>query len=214
MNKGIIFALGGLTGAAAGVVGTYFYMKKLVDKRIQEEVEAYKATYTGRSLPHFDEISGVTDPDDIPEELKAPTTRHKSSIGDKPVAVDKVAYHKMTENYSKPVPEEEDDMAENEHPVDDVVASEDNVADGDISIITVEQFEDDNHHEKVNLIWFTENNVVADEFNEEIEDRELLLGDALDGLNPQEEGIIYVRNNKAYVDYEIDVVFDSWESET
>lgn len=216
MNKGIIFALGSLVGAASGIVGTYIYMKRLVDQRIQEEVEAYKASYGARPLPHFDEISGVVDPDDIPDLVQAPTERHKSSIGDKPTKIDKVAYHKLAANYSKTIPDdekEEAELAEAEHPIDDVVASEDNVADGDISIITVEQYEDDNHHEKTNLIWFVENNVICDEFNEEVEDRELLLGDVLDGMKPEEECILYVRNNKAYVDYEIDIVFDSWEPE-
>lgn len=39
MNKGIIFALGTVVGAAAGIAGTYFYLNKKMDKIIQSEID-------------------------------------------------------------------------------------------------------------------------------------------------------------------------------
>lgn len=219
MNRGLIFAGGALIGAAAGCVGTYFYMKKLVDKQVSDEVEAFKASYDGHKRPHFEELDtgGITTVEQEMSEQRV--LRHKSSIDNGPVKIKKKAYHKIAASYAKPsdiLDEEEEEMPNEElnaAPEEDLAATVDTVPDGDISIITVEQFEDDNHHEKTSLIWFTENNVITDEFNAEVEDRELLLGDVLDGLKPSEEGFIYVRNNKAYVDYEIDVIFDSWEPE-
>lgn len=39
MNKGIIFALGTVVGAAAGIAGTYLYLNKKMDKIIQSEID-------------------------------------------------------------------------------------------------------------------------------------------------------------------------------
>jgi len=39
MNKGIIFVLGTVVGAAAGIAGTYFYLNKKMDKIIQSEID-------------------------------------------------------------------------------------------------------------------------------------------------------------------------------
>lgn len=217
MKGTVIFAGGAVIGSVVGILGTYFAIKKRFDERLEAEIAAFKESYTATpKYPHFDEISGV----EGPEEDSESTLGHKesSSIDDGPTKTEKIAYHKMAENYRKPIVEpeeedEEDEDAEMVGPGDDAASTDDPVADGDISIITVEQYEDDNHHEKTNLIYFVENNTLCDEFNEEIEDRELLVGDILEGLHPEEEGIIYVRNNKAYVDYEIDIIMDAWENE-
>lgn len=224
MNKlGVIAAGSALIGAALGAAGTYFALKRKFDERLEAEIASFKESYTATpKYPHFDEISGVEGPDEDSSEEEEAGHKESSSIDGGSVEVEKVAYHKMAENYRKSdiseasaEEEEDEDMAEYVGPGDDAVSTDDPVADGDISIITVEQFEDDNHHQKTSLIYFTENDTLCNEFNEEIiDDREMLVGDILGGLHLEEEGIIYIRNNKAYVDYEVDVVFDSWESES
>lgn len=224
MNKlGVIAAGSALIGAALGAAGTYFALKRKFDERLEAEIASFKESYTATpKYPHFDEISGVEGPDEGSSEEEETGHKESSSIDGGSVEVKKVAYHKMAENYRKgdiseasAKEEEDEDMAEYVGPGDDAVSTDDPVADGDISIITVEQFEDDNRHQKTSLIYFTENDTLCNEFNEEIlEDREMLVGDILGGLHLEEEGIIYIRNNKAYVDYEVDVVFDSWESES
>ena len=48
MNRGIIFALGALTGAVAGVVGTYLYMENKFNRVVENEVETFKRDWKER----------------------------------------------------------------------------------------------------------------------------------------------------------------------
>ena len=77
MNKGIIFVLGALTGAAAGSVATYFVVKDKFEQKAADEIEAY-AQHAEERLEnyissHFDE-----DLDSIPE--KEEKTREATDV--------------------------------------------------------------------------------------------------------------------------------------
>lgn len=224
MNKAMIFAAGSLVGAVAGASICYFVTKKRTEARINEEIEKFKSEYKSlKAFPHFEENSesNVNPPDKRPD-----LTTH-SSIEGGPVKVERVAYNKVAANYKKgddilensasddekamagKTPE--DILSEAEHPVD---ADEEGVV-----IITKEQFEEDDEFDDVYLSWYAGNNVLIDQYDDVIEDARPLVGDILNELYTEisqvedvSDGLVFIRNNDTGINYEIDVIMDSYEA--
>lgn len=70
------------------------------------------------------------------------------------------------------------------------------------------------YHDKVTLYYYAVDGVLATEEEEEVEDYERLIGDALTkfGFDMNDETVIYVRNMALSTDYEIQKVFSSFSS--
>ena len=75
MNNSIIFALGTLTGAAAGSVATYFVLRDKFEQRAAEEIEAYAQHAEERLQNYISSHYDVDDLDDPGEESEPQITK-------------------------------------------------------------------------------------------------------------------------------------------
>lgn len=200
-------AVGTVIGAGAGVAITYFSMKKKCEERISEEIEAFKEEYKASPrYPHFDDLDSGT--------VESKSEHHKtiasSSLDGGPVSIERTAYHKIASNYKKNLDEV---IAESESPSDDDPDDEDaNEGNDDIFIMSSEEF-NTSEYDSANLIYYAEDDALFDGV-EEIEDREVLVGSCLESLDiPKgKEGVVFIRNEKLGMDYEIDVLWDKYET--
>ena len=198
MNEKTIFLLGSLLGAAAGALGTYFAMKDKVNKEVAKEVEKYH-----RDIRERGPKAPVKDPLVSPLD---PSLRAHSSIDDGPVSLDnyRTDYAAMAPNYKKTL----DDITMGDDPRP---APEDAVK-FPIRIIDADEFNANDEADVTNLFWYPDENVLADEYNEEIEERYLLVGNCLEELIGREtfpvdeDGLLYVINEELNIIYAIAVV--------
>ena len=77
MNKGIIFALGALTGAAAGSAATYFVLRDTFEQRAADEIEAY-AQHAEERLQNY--ISSHYEDDNLDDEPEDPTISKSADV--------------------------------------------------------------------------------------------------------------------------------------
>lgn len=84
-------------------------------------------------------------------------------------------------------------------------------------VITFEQFnEEKGDHDKLSLCYYTEGNtLVLEDGEEEVTDIEDLVGDALNhfGYGSDDPDVVYVRNEKISIDYEILRQYGRFEAE-
>lgn len=221
MNKSTIIGIlsGAIIGAAGGVIGTYFYMKKRCDKTIDEEVKKFKDDYVKRDRkPYFEELSSgeIMDKGDIESDGR-PLMEAKSSLSNKPVDIKKTDYHKVvSKNYMKS--DVTDILSESESPDDDdpEVSVVEKIGSDEIVMVTAEEFTENDSYEEVSLLWYVESDILQDEYEEEVMDRAPLLGSVLEDvreeiLSHEEDSdrplALYVRNDKMNCYYEVEIIF-------
>lgn len=125
-------------------------------------------------------------------------------------AVDKINYNNVTKNYisseeneedNEETKEEDDDGKEDEPEVNDYISDDPR----DPYEITEEEYDDNsNEFEKESLYYYRGNYTLVDDSDNVVdtEDADILLGsDWVDLMN--NNGIIYIRNEKVKTDYEI-----------
>ena len=210
MNKYLIGGISFVAGAGISAFATYKILKKKyeveLDKQIQEFKSEYKLT---RRFPviDIDDNSSVNPSEDIDKEekRKLSITDADSSLDQgKDIYTEKVAYHKIASNYKKQL---EDVAAENESPTE-----EDTSEGNKIYILSSDEY-NTSELESVNLVYFAEEGRLYDG-NDEVEYPERLVGNCLESIDiPKgEEGVIYIRNEDVEVDYEIDVLWDRYDT--
>lgn len=215
---GLGLFIGTVIGAGAGVAITYFSMKKKCDAKIQEEIDSFKEEYKegyGRRYPHFEALDTGGLEDDIDHtNAKHHKTIAASSIDGGPVDIQRTDYHKIASNYKKNL---DDVIAESESPMDDDEEEEIGEGDGsgvlgDIYIMSTEEF-NTSDYDSCNLIYYPAEGSLF-EGDEEIDNADVLVGSCLEGLDIPEgkEGVIFIRNEKLHMDYEIDVLWDTYET--
>jgi hypothetical protein len=209
MNKGLIASLSFVCGAVSGGIGVYIYMKKWADEKIATEIGRFKAEYRGGVIAKWENKKKEAS-ESAENGEKAPSYIMKTSIDGGPVEHSNIEYHKMSASYRK----SEADLAAFEHPEDDnPVENADEKA--KYEYITVEQYEDDEEFDKHEFVWYLLDDVIVDEFGEEVEDRDILTGNLLgegfrDELFNEPDGMmnVYVRNNSVNVDYCVEIERD------
>lgn len=220
MNKGLIFCLGMGLGAGLGVTGTYLYMNRLCDARIDGVVADFKANYRMSSrYPVVDEIEEVGEVNPVDDESGVGVVRStKSSLGSEPVDIERVNYSDISRVYQKPSIESLEESSEDDGflTAEDVLLQAEHPQDGDeedVRLIDIGDYATDDEYEKSSLVWYTDDDILLDEDGYEIEDRGPIVGDVLDNIIDlaAEEGTIYVRNDISGVDYDIDVIEGSYK---
>ena len=191
------FIFGFLLGGVCAGVPAYFITKKMVEDRCQQEVNELKAYYKNKyegetSKSEEEAIKNHTKkvPDKpVPPEYKEETMRYKSDSGDD-------------------APEEyyEEDPADLESPPEDRAP---------VEIISQEEYDDINHeYEHSCLVYYTEDDQLATEEGEMIDNEKYLLEDALDidnwRRNDDAKENIYVRNDKISEMFEVAKCFGSY----
>lgn len=103
--------------------------------------------------------------------------------------------------YSNPnVPPEEDDCNEGEIDMEN----------GDIRILTPDEFAEDMAYDTETWFLYTDG-VVTDAYHHVIEDPKAYIGDAIDHFGEYEEDSVFIRNSETMVDYELLRDSQSWE---
>ena len=227
MGKKFIYILSGfIAGGCVGAVGSYLYLKKEFDeaqKKIESDVTAYKKdinnTYKNLMANNMKSTS-VNEKDSKPKEVKESVT---SDI------VDYAKFAKQAEVNQEFAKQTMDDiygrLAEQEHPEDD---EEDTGMDysgyseeefnrakkvgAGPRIIRAADYGEDPKLDCKQLIYYTDDETLATEDDEIVDDISGLIGDALtkyDFINNNEDSI-YVRNERRSTDYEIIKVHGSF----
>lgn len=228
----IIFAAGALIGAGT----TVLIMRKRYDKKYNEllkdaiksdadfklrEAEKKLAEIKARESGYI-QSSGEEKPSDAGETgeklqkvdtlnpAKAKSSQEKTG-GDKIGKANYVDYTTYYENrVANEYPREEYEKASEEAAYEAERLNEEYHANKGKSpkIVSREEFysQEYEHHDKVTLYFYKEDQVLATESDEAIQDPSIYIGDALDkfGFRESDEEVIYVRNFGLEIDYEVE----------
>lgn len=234
----IIFAVGALVGAGT----TVLIMRKKYDKKYNEllkdaidsdadfrlrEAERKLAEIKARENGYI-QSSGEEKPADTGEEIgklkkvdtlnpeKVKSTQEKTGV-DKIGKANYVDYTSYYENkVASEYPREEYEKASEEAAYEAERLNEEYHANKGKSpkIVSREEFYSNEyeHHDKVTLYFYKEDQVLATESDEAIADPSKYIGDALDkfGFRENNEEVIYVRNFGLGIDYEVEKLDSSY----
>lgn len=182
MNKVITFIL----GAALGGIASYFITKKLIEKRIDGEVESVVDMYEER-LKNIKEV--LTD--EQKDQLNIPYKNDDTEVkNDEEVKnnTDK-EYNKITKNKKEVYVDKVSELN---------YAKKEDLNNRDPYVLTDDEFGEFGN-EEVTLIYYNDG-ILATEDDEPIEDPTELLGNCLDMFDPY-ESMIYIRNQEKEIDY-------------
>lgn len=208
-NKWIFAIIGAISGGIVGYIAGVKLSEARTDAKIEAEVEKYKQDVKRRNGASERVRTGIREDIGYKEQMDMPKTISSTSLDAGKVAIEKTDYHKIGEQYMKPSPEKlfgNEDPAENEHPEDDSP---------DYEVISGDEIDNIEPELITYLLWDPESNILKDEFGDEIEDRELLVGSILDdilasngsgSLSEHIEPTIFIANHKINAYYEVDVV--------
>lgn len=168
-----------VTGAAIGAVGTYFAMKKYVERRINDEINEMDNYYRERCKEIDEEKTVDEEPTEKLEDDKPEFVRHSSKVTEVKeyeAVVNRLQYNNVTRS-NKDVPYEIED----------------------------ELFASNLSYEHVFCTYFTDDEVVVDTTTDEQVTNYLkeIGGDNIDKLIDSDDPVIYVANDKLGRMYEI-----------
>lgn len=219
-----------LAGATIGGVGTWLvtktHYKNFADKEIADVKEYYRKKIHDELLTEegFEEATGES-VEDYKDEIEAKREMAKKNHN-KPSIVDYTKFY----NHDQEKPTVESSLAEMEHPKDsdedEMYAEDDSEADDheeenyiagermnkedednssrDPLVISEDIFyAEDNRFSQESLFYYTENDTLVDEHDTVVENRELIVGNWLSDPIWDDSGVMYVRNPRLQIDYEI-----------
>lgn len=170
------------TGAIAGSVVTWCFVKKKYERIAQEEIDSVKEVFARKE---FD--SGVKEMTKTGEEvvkgLNDGIRQAAEQAKEKP---DLVQYAAMVQKYGGTVGEEKEAPMKEKFPY----------------VISPEEFGEFEDYEKISLTYYSDG-VLADENNEVVDDVGDIVGDALDHFGEYEDDSVFVRCDERKCDYEI-----------
>lgn len=225
MKGFIIFMAGAAVGGLAAALVTSKILKKKYKKISDEKMKSMEE--------YVDFLWKKDEAGELAENLKyvakdgenqvstANDQVEKESSREKAVAKKAADYLDYTKFYTKV------EKAEEEHPLDDNEEDEQRMKElherinreANIKqkprIIKASEYDDPDyeHHDKVTLYYYVEDETLTTEDNEIIDDPVAYVGDAITkyGFNTNDEQAIYVRNVSRGTDYEIAKVFGAYE---
>ena len=173
----LIFAGGVLLGSAA----TYLIVRDKYKREAQEEVDEVRSIYFEKCR----RAESIRKMEDEKEEMKS--------------TILKYGYSDLVNEDSEEIDTEDvEDQWEEEHiaPVEHP---------GDPYTITPHQFAYENrHYEKVTLLWYPSEKLLVSEIDGYEEDIDAAIGDdALTKFGEFEEDVVYVRNDRLGIDFEV-----------
>lgn len=236
MNKKFIYILSGMVvGGCIGSVCSFLYLKKSFEedeKKLNDDIEKYKSNMCNACKMRETIVNSI---------LKADTDAYEAVLEDVNKTKEtgkKVNYSAMANGSNKEVANMYNNLAsqtvndiygrlaEEEHPEDDEPVDEDmddnlNAEDFEKEkkigpgpkIIKASEYGEDPKLDCKQLIYYTDDETLATEEDEIVDDVSGLIGDALTKygfINNDEEDSIYVRNERRGADYEIIKVHGSY----
>lgn len=176
-----IFAAGAVVGSAV----TWKIVKTKYEQIAQEEIDSVKEVFSRRLEDEWTDDD--EDEEDEGEEFDydfKPDKNEMKAMNDKVKDLGYTEYSKKKNKKSKKKDEDDDD--------DELVPY----------VISPDDF-GETGYDTVSLTYYSDN-VLADDYDEVVEDAELLIGNyALDRFGEYEEDIVHVRNDVNQTDYEI-----------
>lgn len=178
-NKTIGF-LSFIIGAAAGSVGTWYYVKKKYEELAQEEIDSVKEVFAKREK----ELNFQSAARNVAENVKA-KENEKLSIKEYAAILQKQGYT----DYSGM--KMEDDKENDTMPT------------GKPYVIPPEQFGDEEDYDQISLTFYADQ-ILTDDNDEIVEDVEETIGfESLSHFGEYEDDSVFVRNDARKCDYEI-----------
>lgn len=198
MNINTLKALGIFAvGVCIGAFSTHYYLKKQVENMIQEEIESIREYQKKRKEKGRWKNTGEVD--EIP--LTTEPEREKVLVHF-PSNIQKVVKHYGGSNN----PDLEELSAK---------ANEPNKKEP--YCISVEQYSDEmDHFDKLTIYFYQKDNTLIDENEEIIVDVESVIGETLKdfGNLSDDPDVVYVRNEKIAIDYEVIRLYKSYAETT
>lgn len=225
MNKGkyIIFFSGFVAGGITGAGVAFLFLKKKFDKRIDEELEKINSEMSKEDVAYFEGETEVN-VDGLDSDSSDESYILKKYATPKTEKIDYKTYHESKVDPAEAEHPEEEDDEENENETDPesigvITPENENLMAGyqmtkemayskdkKPKIITGDSFYNEYpHFDKISLQYYFDDDILATEEDEEIDDVERVLGDTLDkyGFRNNDESVIYVRNLSMGTDYEV-----------
>lgn len=229
MVKGVgIFVSGAVTGA----VVTYILMKNQqvkLEKSTQEEINAVKLEYKSAVKPHVEETeteedesedSTDDDEDDRVDTYNYAARSEKLRKANRARAEEKKIYRSVkNQDYLDDMLDEDEEEDDDYDDLDDDLESDpasdrrggfedfDHPIEGPsnrpYSIDSSTFANTNNHYDKLTLIWYSVDDILADEDNERIIDDAIVGSDWRAQVGKYEPDVAYIRNDGISVDYEI-----------
>lgn len=207
------------SGAVAGALVANGILRAKYEKLSEEEIASVKAAYQVRAqkLGNFSKTNNsdtahVMSQEEIDSEEEA--KNYETTLAELGYMVTPKDIARLNDNLKRGImpvepdnEEDSDDADSEEFDEEEVINVFEASKDGTPYIITWEQFSEENeHYEKVNLDYYAHDNTLSDTNDAPIPDVIGLIGrDALDnfGNGSHEENVVYVRNDKLALDFEI-----------
>lgn len=229
----VIFGLGAVAGAAVASIFLKDKYKKQYEKLYSDELESYRESFQNmRKMDKNGELiqnrqfMGVIKPEEVEQKAdKVISGAEKRLMGYASIYSQTNDSQKMKEEVEK-VKNTEAYMAESEYPREEYETFEETqmrkVNEGKVKrkepwLIRADEYDNEYlYHGKISLLYFTEDDVLAEELSgNEIDDVDAVVGDCLDkfGFRTNDEKVIYVRNVNLGNDYEIAKIFAAYADE-
>lgn len=191
-----MLAIGGILGAGVARIILKRQYEEQIDIEIEELKEYYNSKYASPEV-----ITGTRDIDPLKNE---DTSEHGVKHVDNYVKIAK-RYGKDYSDPSEAVRELQDvvDNAPHQPTIDE--------RSNQPYIITDEEFNEEClNYDKVTLFYYTVDDTLTDEQEQQIDDRQRLLG--MENIEPDEDpSALYVRNERLMIDYEITFIYGSYK---
>lgn len=217
MNKIIVRIVAGVVAAGAVGVGGYFCYRwyRRRHKKDDEPIEAEYIPYRADMIKHEKQADEpvVRDSDD---KKHKPTDINKEKFSRQVSAYmqtegDKENFEAYLSSMENPEEDEPDDEYDDD---DETDISEEDRPDGPYEITAGEFCNNRTYYDKVSVNYFVEDDVVADDRDEVMENATRVLGDLQAAFSsPRARSIIYIRNEALEVDYEVSFVDGSYRKE-
>lgn len=168
-----------MLGMAVGSTATWQLVKNRYERRAEEEIASVKEFYRSKQTSQLAQTEDAKN--------AAERAREKPSVAEYAKLLKEQGYATNYSNTPEPAAEE---PAEPEPSVEGPY------------VISPSDFGEMAGYEKISLTYFADG-VLADEDNEEVDDIEDVVGDALSHFGEYEEDSVFVRNDARKCDYEI-----------
>lgn len=227
MSPKIGYLIGGIiAGGAAGSVVTWLLTKKkyekILDDKIQEmsdeiaKVDPFAPKAKSKNIKEvkiekdntvtYDDVVNIVKDSKKESKSKTDYTKCYDPSGDEILEKQETIFDLM-----KDVEEVEDDEDESDTTVEFHNSSD--LHSDPIAITSDEASELPNNYESETLFYYVPNDVLVDEYDEQIDDPGEFLGDLLDstGFKKSLTRHLYVKNARLSVVYDVQKVFNKWE---
>jgi hypothetical protein len=174
MKLGYVIAFG--AGVGAGVASAWLVMRKHYEDLADEEIESVKEFYK-KSNPEIEKKKEV---------VKILNDSKSSIVLGETDSTEHIAYEKIAKRYSHSESEAKAETTDKPY------------------VITPEMFVAENRDwDKITLTWYSRNGLLVTEEDEPIDIRASIGEEALSRIGEYEKGVVYVRNERLEIDYEV-----------